>query len=140
MAGPLPKSLFRDLAMAVATGETIKAWCQKNGVEPATAFDWRRKVEFRQLVEKCRRRAVDRSIGKMAKNLSKAVTKIVRLIEAGKSESVQLSAAKTLIDKLLHVQNHTVLKHELQQLDERLTAEEQRRRRKGRMKDESNRF
>ncbi len=140
MPGPHPKSLFRDLALAVATGETIKSWCQKNGVEPSTACGWQRKVEFQRLVEQYRRRAVDRSIGKMAKNLSKAVTKIVRLIEAGQSESVQLSAAKTLIDKLLHVQNHTELKRELQQIDERLTAEEQRRGRKGRLKAESNRF
>jgi hypothetical protein len=92
-----------------------------------TAYDGHRSGDFQRLVEEFRRRAVDEAIGKMSKNLGKAVEKIVELVEKGTSESVQLSAAKTLIDKLLQVQSQAELKDEIRRLDERLAAAEAER-------------
>jgi hypothetical protein len=78
------------------------------------------------LVKRYCRRAVDRAIGKLARNLSKAVGEIVDLVEQGQNDNVKLSAAKTLIDKLVDVQSHAELKAELRQLNERLPAREER--------------
>jgi hypothetical protein len=126
MSGPLPKSLFRNLALFVAAGGKVATWCDSN-VARGTAHHWYRSDEFQRLVADFRRRAVDRAIGKMAKNLGKAVEKIVKLVEEGESQAIQLSAAKSLIDKLVHVQNHTEVKDELRRLDDRLSAQEKRR-------------
>ncbi len=127
MAGPLPKSLFRDLALFIAAGGRVASWCESHEVARGTAYHWYRTDAFRQLVDEFRRRAVDRAIGKMAKNIGKAVEKIVKLVEDGESQAIQLSAAKSLIDKLVHVQNHAEMKDELRRLDDRLAAQEQRR-------------
>ncbi len=127
MGAPLPKSLFCDLALFVAAGGKVTSWCEANEVARGTAYQWRRNEAFERLVAEFRRRAVDRAIGKMTKNLGKAVEKIVELVEGGESQAVQLSAAKSLIDKLVHVQGHTAVNDELRRLDERLAAEEKRR-------------
>ncbi len=127
MAEPTSKSLIRELAQAVAAGEDVSTWCEKRGVQSATASEWQRRNSFQQRVAELRHHAVDRAVGKMATNLGKAVERIVTLVEEAESQSVQLTASKTLIDKLLLVQNHAELRNELRRLDERLAAQEKRR-------------
>jgi hypothetical protein len=61
----------------------------------------------------------------MAKGLGKAVAKVVQLIEEGSDDHVKLSAAETLIDKMLQVQGRAELKAEIRRLDERLAAQEE---------------
>jgi hypothetical protein len=51
-------------------------------------------------VAKHRERIVDRSIGVLTKNATVAVKAIARLIKDGESDSIKLSAAKSLLDKL----------------------------------------
>ena len=127
MPGVYSNPQFHQLALAVAAGMKIRDWCEDNHVPVRTAYHWYKKDQFKQLVNEYRRRAVDRAIGKMAKNLAKAVSTIVRLIEEGQNDNVKLSAAKTLIDKLIDVESHSELKTELQQINERLTVQEKRR-------------
>jgi hypothetical protein len=127
MPGPHPKTLRPQLALWVAAGGKIRTWCEKNKIPRGTAYEWSKKDTFKQLVEDYRDRAVDRAIGKMAKNLGKAVETIVDLLKADRADHIKLSAAKTLIDELLRVQSHTQFKAELQQLNERLAVQEARR-------------
>ena len=127
MPGQYSKPRFYQLAIAVAAGSKIPAWCKEHGVAVRTAYHWYKSDSFKQLVREYRRRAVDRAIGKMAKNLTKAVETIVRLIEEGQNDSVKLMAAKTLIDKLMDVESHSELKADLHQINERLAAQEKRR-------------
>ncbi len=127
MAESNRKLLIQELAQTVAIGENTSTWCETHGIEPATVHDWQRRDTFQQIVAEVRSRAVDHSIGKMAKNLGAAVERIVTLVEEAESQSLQLTAAKTLIDKLLLVQNHAELRNELRQLEERLTVQEERR-------------
>ena len=91
-----------------------------------TAYAWHERDEFRRLVTAYRRCAEDRAIGRMARGLGKAVETIVRLIEEGADDQVMLSAADSLIDKLLDVRNHAELGDELRRLEVRLAAEERR--------------
>jgi hypothetical protein len=117
---PAPQSLKVNLALWVAGGGKVSAWCRARGIARPTAYKWYATDEFRGMVEEYRRRAVDRAIGQMARGLGKAVGKIVELIERGQTDGVKLAAAKTLIDKLIEVQDHADLKADLTRLGERL--------------------
>jgi hypothetical protein len=122
----IPENLFYQLALATASGRKIATWCEERGVNPRTAYAWSQRAVLQRLVAEYVRRAEDRAIGQMARSLGRAVEKIVELIEAGLDDGVQLSAAQTLIDKLVHVQGHAELQAELRRLDGRLSAEEKR--------------
>jgi hypothetical protein len=127
MRRSIPENLFHQLALAVAAGRKVASWCEESGVKPRTAYSWCQREAFQRLVQRYRRRAEDRAIGMMAQGLDRAVERIVQLIEKGRSDAVTLSAAKTLIDKLLVVQSHAERNDEVRQLDERLKAQEKRR-------------
>ncbi len=127
MPRPIPEILFHQLALAVAEGRSVASWCKANGVATRTGYDWFTRDEFQRLVTAYRRRAEEQAIGRMAKNLGKAVNKVVQLIEEGLDDHVKLAAAEVLIDKLLVVRGHAELEAELRRLDERLEAQEDRR-------------
>ena len=127
MPRPIPENLFHQLALAVAAGEKVATWCVAHGVATRTAYTWHKRDAFQRLVGAYRRRAEDRAIGKMAKNLGKAIAKMIQLIEEGRDDRIKLSAAETLIDKLLQFQCHAELGDEIRQLNERLAAQEKRR-------------
>jgi hypothetical protein len=123
---PLPKTLKVQLALWVAGGGKVSAWCKANNLARTTGYKWYATDEFRRMVEEYRSRAVDRAIGTMARSLGKAVEKIVDLIEQGQTDAVKLAAAKALVDKLIDVQNHAELKADLRRLGERLDEQEGR--------------
>jgi hypothetical protein len=125
MPRTIPVNLFHQLALAVAAGRPVSTWCEASGVATRTAYAWYRQESFRRLVAEYRRRAEERAIGEMAKGLGKAVAKVVQLIEEGSDDHVKLSAAETLIDKMLQVQGRAELKAEIRRLDERLAAQEE---------------
>jgi hypothetical protein len=117
---PAPQSLKIKLALWVAGGGKVPAWCRAHGVARQTAYKWYATDEFRRMVEEYRSRAVDRAIGQMARGLGKAVGKMVELIDRAQTDAVKLAAAKALIDKLIEVQEHANLKADVRRLSERL--------------------
>jgi hypothetical protein len=125
---PLPHARKSQLALWVAAGGKVSAWCKANGFARTTGYKWYAQPEFRRMVEEYRRRAVDRAIGKMARSLGKAVAKIVELIEQAQTDAVKLAAAKALVEKLIDVQDHAELQADLRRLEERLAAAEEGRR------------
>jgi ABC-type uncharacterized transport system ATPase component len=112
--------LKSQLALWVAAGGRISVWCKAHNIARQTGYKWYATDEFRRMVEEYRRRAVDRAIGKMARSLEKAVEKMVELIERGQTDAVKLAAAKTLVDKLIEIQEHADLKADMARLSERL--------------------
>jgi hypothetical protein len=122
-----PESLRTEFALHIAAGGLVAAWYKAKGIPKPTAYRWYRSPEIKAKVAEYRRRAVDRAIGRMAKNLGKAVSRIIDLIETGQTDAVKLSAAKTLVDKLIAVQNHAELTAELKDLNKRLAVQEARR-------------
>jgi hypothetical protein len=128
MAARHRKYLIHQFALWVAGGGKIAAWCKGHGVSLGTGLRWYRDESVRRLVEEYRNRVVDRAIGKMARGLGKAVKKLIELIETAQTDAVKLAAAKALVEKLIDVQNHAELRIELKRLDERLEAQEERRR------------
>ena len=83
MTRPVPEDLFHQLALAVAAGRSVASWCKEYRVLRRTAYAWYKRAEFQRLVAEYRRRAEDRALGRIAKDLDKAVEKIVELIEGG---------------------------------------------------------
>ncbi len=127
MPGRHRKYMIHQFAVWVAGGGKVATWCKEHKINVATGYRWYRDEEVRRLIEEYRGRAVDRAIGKIARNLGKAVEKIVALIEEGQTDAVKLGAAKALVEKLIDVQNRAEFRAELKRLDERLRAEEERR-------------
>jgi hypothetical protein len=127
MSRQIPENQFHQLALVVAAGRKVTSWCKVSGVKRKTAYNWCRREAFQRLVQKYRRRAEKRAIGIMERALDQAVERVVQLIEEGGSDAIKLSAAQTLIDKLLVVQSHAEQTDELRRLDERLKAQETRR-------------
>jgi hypothetical protein len=121
------KTLIHDFSLWVAAGGDIPSWCETHGMRLETGYRWYKDDDCRRMVAEYRTRAVDLAIGEMAQSLGKAVKKIIHLIEEGETDGVKLSAARTLVDKLIAVQNHAELKSDLKRLDERLGAQEERR-------------
>jgi len=70
--GERPRSRKTELALALANGTSVTAWARGNQVPKRTASRWAREPEVRAAVESCRRRAVDRAIGRMGRRVTLA--------------------------------------------------------------------
>jgi hypothetical protein len=130
MPGPLPKTQKADLALHVANGGTVPPWCEKSGVAKSTAYEWQKTAWFQRMVEEYRRRAVDSALGLSSANLRNAVERLVKLIDTEPAGSLQLAAARALLDQHVKLDSHTDFKTKLEDLNQRLAAEEKRRAKK----------
>lgn len=119
------------LAIAVARGSTVAAWARQNEIPPRTAYRWSKTAEFKGMVDECRRKAIDRSIGDMCKHLLTATREIARLIKAGDCDSVRLAAARTLLDQFFAVRERTEFRAELQSLQDELAKAKEKSPRAG---------
>ena len=117
-----PETVKEDLALWLASGGTLDAWCRRNAIRMETGCKWYRAPAFRRKVEALRRRAADRAIGEMARHFGKAVDATGRLVERGRDDRVQLAAAVTLIDRMLDIGGRAGLAARIRRLEERLVA------------------
>jgi hypothetical protein len=109
-----------DLALALATGGTVKAWADAKGVAERTARTWSHSPEVVRQVQEIRREAVDRAVGKLSEGATVAAEKIARLVQEAGSESVQLSAARAVLADLMSVSNYAALEQRLVELERRM--------------------
>jgi hypothetical protein len=106
--------------LAVAGGSSVRAWALANETNPKTASRWTKEPGFQELVERHRRKVVDRTIGRLTRAALLAVTAIEKLAKAGTSEQVRLMAAKCLLEKLVDLAVHERQVKEFEQLKDRL--------------------
>src|SRR5437763_8329362 len=100
------------LALALASGQTIRDAAASAGVAERTATRRVAELAFRQRVAALRSDMLARAAGQMADGMTQAVTTLRQLLSA-RSESVRLAAARSILEigpKL----------HESLDLDERL--------------------
>jgi hypothetical protein len=97
------------LALAMAAGETVAAWARENQVPVRTARTWSNSPEVRKLVQRIRRRVIDRAVGRLSKNATAAADEIVRLAKKAASEAVRLNAARAVLAELMAVSNYATL-------------------------------
>jgi len=126
----LPKKKTR-LALAAAQGASVAAWARANGVPLETAHKWASEPEVRATVESCRRRALDRAIGRLAKRASWAADQIAKLGEKPNSQPLKLAALRAILSDLMKVTEFAALEVRVTQLEEQFRAQTDNTGRKG---------
>jgi hypothetical protein len=105
------------LAIALASGRTVKDWAEENGVAERTAYTWSRSPDVVDRVEDIRRAIVDRAVGQLCEHTTDAIKEIVRLLKDGKSESVRLQAARAVLAELMAVSSYAALNGRMAELE-----------------------
>ncbi len=80
------------LALAAARGASVAAWACANRVPFEAARKWASDPKVRATAETCRRRALDRAVGRMARRAIWATDEIAKLDKKANSQSLKTSA------------------------------------------------
>jgi hypothetical protein len=112
-----------QLAVAIAERMSVAAWARTNNVPKRTAFRWAREAKVRASVDFCRRRALDRAIGSMAKHVNWAANGIVTLARSANSESVRLAALRAVFSNMMAISEFAGLEGRMAQIEEKLRDE-----------------
>jgi hypothetical protein len=120
MTADVRKNHKNQLVQAIARGESITAWASRNGVPRSSAFRWAQDPRVRRAVEAWRRRALDRTIGRLASLALKAADGINRLAKGAESESVQLRAWRAILADHMAIAKFSDLEHRMVEIEERL--------------------
>jgi hypothetical protein len=114
------KGTKTQLALAIAQGVPVAAWARSSGVSRRTAFYWAKHPEVRKMVLSCRRRVLDRAVGRMTKQSNEAVDTIVRISKEGDTDSVRLRAARAVLSDMIAVSSYSGLEERVTELEERI--------------------
>jgi hypothetical protein len=109
-----------NLAAAVADGESIAEWARGNGVPVRTAQRWAQDRNVRREVDACRRRALNRAVGRLTGMAMNAVDGIANLAQGAESESVQLRAWRGVLADLMSVSKFSVLEYRVTEIEEEI--------------------
>ena len=101
------------LIAGLAAGKAVKDAATEAGVSERTAFRRIGEADFRQRVAELRGRMIEAAVGRLAATAGVACDRLTKLLEA-ESESVQLGAARTILDQ-------TIRWRELLAIETRLT-------------------
>jgi len=116
----LPEAKKIHLAVAIAQGESAAAWARHNGVPRSTAYSWASEPSVRRAVEACRRRTLDRAIGRMTRRTPWACDRIAELAKAAESESVQLRALQWILSDVMAGSKFSELESRMTEMEEEL--------------------
>jgi hypothetical protein len=108
------------LALAIATGRTVKAWAKEHDVAERTAYTWARSPEVRKQVHRIRRRAIDRAVGRLSRHAAAAADQIARLSKEALSEAVRFQAARAVLADLMSVSNYAAFDDRLTKIEKRI--------------------
>jgi len=107
-----------QLARAIAQGASITAWARANQVPVATAYGWASEPEVRGALQSCRRRALDRAIGRMARRATWAAGQVAKPGKDAGSESVRLAALRAVLSDMMKVTEFAGLELRVTELEE----------------------
>src|SRR5579884_1602289 len=107
------------VALALATGQEIKATAAACGVAESTIHRWLHEESFRQRVDELRTALFDAAVGKLAGLSGQAVDVLERLLTS-KKEAVRLSAARTILQLGPDLREQTDLAARLDDLKRRI--------------------
>jgi hypothetical protein len=124
MPGESRQSRKTQLALALAQGYSVAKWARTNEVPLRTAYSWANEPKVRAAVESCRRRALDRAVGRMARRATWAADKIADLAKDAQSESVKLSALRAILSDMMTVSQFNTLEERVAQVEELLDERE----------------
>lgn len=110
------------LALALATGRTLRDAAGTSGVSERTAARRWADPAFRLRVSQLRGDMVQRSLGRMADGMGEAAD-VLRQLLAAESESVRLGAARSLLELGVRLRESVELERRLAELEQRFTVE-----------------
>ena len=114
------KNLKSTLSQAIARGDSITAWAERNEVPLRTAFRWSRDPKVRRAVQGMRRHVFDRAIGRMSGLSIKAVNGVARLAKGAESESVQLRAWRAILADQMTATKFADLEERMAEIEEQI--------------------
>jgi hypothetical protein len=111
-----------QFAVAMALGQRVSFWAKQNGVPRRTCYTWRKTQEFKASVQEIRRRTVDRAVGQLTRNLTRAVGRIALLATEAKSECIQLHAARAVLREFIATREHFDYEERMTEIERRFQA------------------
>ena len=84
-------ALMRELALAIACGDTVKNWSTRADVNTRTAYNWARSEPCRQAVRQIREKTIDRVVGRLVRHSLKAVSTLAEIASKGQGERASRS-------------------------------------------------
>jgi hypothetical protein len=100
MAGPDRKNADDRLALELAAGKTVADAAAAAYVSERTAYRRLDDAEFRGRLTALRGEMIDRATGRLSDAATKAVDRLVALLDA-ESETVRLGAARSILEHVL---------------------------------------
>jgi hypothetical protein len=114
------------LALALATGQTLRAAAGAVGVAERTATRRWADPAFRRRVVELRGELVGLALGRLADGMADAAAKLRQLLDA-QSEAVRLGACRAMLELGVKLRESVELEARLQALEERANSVEERR-------------
>jgi hypothetical protein len=114
--------LLDELATAIATGVTVRAWAKHKGIPERTAYDWARMPGVREQVAQIRRRFIDATVGKLVTLARKATRELDKLLDPKVTETVRLGAIRTVLSNLVDISSWADYEARLAAIERRLDA------------------
>jgi hypothetical protein len=118
VAGGDRKGADAALIAAIASGATIRDASVTAGVAESTAYRRLRDAAFQRQVSTARGEMLARAVGMLANASTRAVITLTSLLD-GESESVRLSAAKSIIELGSKLRESTELEARILELEAR---------------------
>lgn len=113
------------LALALASGATLQRAAALAGTSERTAARRWADVAFRTRVNELRGEMVNRALGRLARNMTKAAGTLRQLLDA-EHENVRLGAARALLEMGTKLRESVELEQRLAALEQRLKQNEGR--------------
>jgi uncharacterized protein (UPF0147 family) len=115
-------ALVGRLAVLVASGHTVTGAAKALSVIPRTAQNWARQPAFKAAVSRHQKRISDSTLARLIRHSAKAVNVIAKLMTTGENGTVKLSAARTMLDKMIEVRNHAQTAEQVAELAARIAS------------------
>jgi len=91
--------------VAVASGQSIKAWAREHDIPVRTCYLWTHRPEFKAKVESIRNRITDRAVGELTRSRVQAVREMGRLSTKAQHEPTRLAACRAVVADLAALKN-----------------------------------
>ena len=112
------KNTKTQVALTLARGVSINTRTRANEVPKRTAYRWSKDPNVRKAVESCRRRSIDRAVGLMTRRATWVVGRITKLADSAESESVRLTALRSMFSDMIAVSKYSGLEGRLVEIEE----------------------
>ncbi len=107
------------LALAVASGESVRHAAARLGIAHRTAKRWAAGERFKARVQTLRAEFIDSALGRLTVLASGAVGVMGKLMAEADSDATRLAAAKAIIDKLPIMSEYFDLSERVKALEQR---------------------